>query len=135
MRSKRMKKKNFVIAIDFDDTLFTKSWPKKGDPRRDVIGKLKEFVKEGAHVALWTCREADSLREAVARAKTEGIEFDAVNENVGFVRKWVDANERANGGRFSDRKIWANIYVDDRAHGSIEAFLGMDAKKMVAEAK
>ena len=134
MARKMAEKKDFVIAMDFDDTLFTRSWPKRGRPRKDVIAKLKEFVKEGAQVALWTCREAGSLKEALERAREQGLRFDAVNDNVDFVKEWIERNVKANGGSFSQRKIWANMYVDDRSPGSVEAFLKMDARKTIAEA-
>ena len=115
----------FIIAIDYDGTLFTKSWPEKGDPKQDVIDKIKEFKAEGAEVALWTCREGVALEEATKRCKEAGLEFDSINDNVPSQLEYM-RKKAEEGEIFATRKIFADIYVDDRAKGSIEFFLNID---------
>ena len=121
----------YIAAIDYDGTLFTKSWPELGEPRQEVIKKVKEFKKAGADIVLWTCREGKSLQEALSRCSTEGLEFVSVNENSPSAKEYQDSQLEANGDVFGLRKIYADIYVDDKSPGSIEHFLNLDAKKEV----
>jgi len=118
----------FIAAIDYDGTLFGGSFEDKGDPFIDVINKAKEFKENGAEVVLWTCREGLKLHEAIVRCKEFGLEFDAINDNspsqVHFLQKVL----RSDGYVFCHRKIYADIYVDDKSPGSIEFFLKLDAK-------
>ena len=114
----------FIVAIDFDGTLFEDLFPKIGAPKMDVISKLKECKENGAEIVLWTCREGDILKKAVDACREQGIEFDAINENSPSIIEWQKANGKANC-----RKIHASIYVDDKARGSVEFFLKIDAEK------
>ena len=36
---------SFILACDYDGTLFANSWPEKGKPKQDIIDKVKEFKK------------------------------------------------------------------------------------------
>ncbi len=119
---------NFMLGIDYDGTLFEDSWPEIGDPKQDVIDKVKEFKKSGAEIILWTCREGKSLQEALSRSSMEGIEFDAINENSPSQKKYQSEKLKENGDIFALRKIFAHLYIDDRSPGSIEHFLKLDAK-------
>jgi hydroxymethylpyrimidine pyrophosphatase-like HAD family hydrolase len=127
----------FVIAVDYDGTIFEDSWPKLGDPRQDVIKQIKKFRKMGAEIVLWTCREGKSLQEALSRCSTEDLEFDAVNENSPSQKEYQAKVLNEKGEVFALRKIFATLYVDDRANGSIEYFLDLtteDIKKLIKDA-
>lgn len=119
----------FKIAIDYDGTLFQGSYPEMGAPKQDVIDKAKELKKYHAELILWTCREGIGLIEAKKRLVEIGLEFDAINENSpsqkAYMKKRWDLEK---GEVFAVRKIFADVYVDDRAPGSIEYFLKIDAK-------
>ena len=117
----------FILAVDYDGTLFEGSWPKKGKPMQDIINKVKDFKRYGAEVVLWTCREGISLEEATERCKGAGLEFDAVNENSPSQLKYM--KERAEHGEiFATRKIFANFYLDDRGK-NLDVFLNINAEK------
>lgn len=95
-----------VIAVDFDDTLFTNAWPGVGEPIWPVINKAKEEQANGAAIILWTCRIGESLDNAVEACRKVGLIPDAVNETLPeWLETWVD----------DPRKIGANEYWDDRA--------------------
>ena len=119
----------FKVAIDYDSTLFHGSYPELGAPKEDVIAKAKELKKYGAELILWTCREGRALIEAKKRAKEVGLEFDAINANspsqVAYMKKQWDQSKNE---IFAVRKIFADVYVDDRAPGSIDFFLKIDAQ-------
>lgn len=94
------------IAVDFDNTIASTVYPVILAPRLEVIRGLKKLKAEGHTIILWTCRKGKALEDAVAFCKEYGLEFDAVNESTKEdVKKW--------GG--DTRKIWADIYIDDRA--------------------
>lgn len=119
----------FIISIDYDSTLFEGSFPELGEPIKEVIDKVKEFQATGlVEVALWTCREGKSLEEAIQRCKEQGLEFDAVNENTPFELGYME-RQKAKGNMFATRKIYADIYVDDKSPGSIDFFLKIDVQK------
>lgn len=116
----------FILAVDFDGTLFEGSYPNKGEPKQDVIDKVKGFKKYGAEIVLWTCREGISLKEAMKRCAEVGLEFDAINENAPSQKEYMKRKE-AEGEIVATRKIFADFYLDDRSH-NIELFLKIDAK-------
>ena len=117
----------FILAIDYDGTLFEGTFGEDGPAVLPVIEKAKEFKEHGAEVVLWTCREGISLEEATERCKGAGLEFDAVNENSPSQLKYM--KERAEHGEiFATRKIFANFYLDDRGK-NLDVFLNINAEK------
>jgi len=117
----------FILAVDFDGTLFKGSYPEHGAPKQDIIDKVKQFKKYGAEIVLWTCRGGDPLKEALQRCKDAGLEFDAVNDNAPCNMDWIQ-EERDKGQEFCDKKIFAHFYVDDRAM-NLDIFLKINAKE------
>lgn len=116
----------FILAVDFDGTLFeTDSLEIKG-VKQDIIDKVKEFKKEGAELILWTCREGTPLEDAIKVCKKNGLEFDAINENA---PSWVEyQSEKAKDGDiFAIRKVFANFYLDDRSC-NLGFFLRIDVR-------
>lgn len=95
-----------VIAVDFDDTLFTNNWPGVGEPIWPTIERAKAEQAKGSAIILWTCRIGESLDAAVDACKGVGLIPDAVNETLPeWLEEWVD----------DPRKIGATEYWDDRA--------------------
>lgn len=102
-----MDKRNYKIyAVDFDGTLCENEWPNIGKPNHVLIQALFELRVEGNKLILWTCRTGDRLEEALAWCKTQGLEFDAVNENL---------PEMVGQFGSESRKVFADVYVDDKA--------------------
>jgi ribonucleotide monophosphatase NagD (HAD superfamily) len=119
---------SFILAVDYDGTLFEGSWPEKGKPILNVVEKVKEFKNNGSEIVLWTCREGSSLEEAIQRCKEElDLEFDAINSNASTASEYIKEKEKI-GEIFCTRKIFANFYLDDRSH-NIDLFLKIDVKK------
>ena len=94
------------VAVDFDGTLFEEDYPNIGAPLLRTIEYVKKLKAAGIELILYTNREGKLLEEALSACKEYGIEFDAVNENLPEII-----------GRFGteSRKIFADIYVDDKA--------------------
>ena len=94
-----------IIAVDFDGTLCKHEFPKIGSPNMEVINLIKKFKSQGHKIILNTCRDGKYLEEAIDWCRFEGLEFDAVNDNVQEVKD--NFFELSN-------KIYADIYIDDR---------------------
>lgn len=108
------------VAVDFDGTLCEHKFPGIGKPNKRLIEYVRILHSYGSKIILYTCREdgekdfsgnsRDYLSEAVAWCKENDIPLDAVNENP-----WVP---------FGGRKIYADIYVDDRNVNHEDFYLG-----------
>lgn len=90
-----------IIAVDFDDTLYIGN-----KPNTMLFETLKARQRAGDIIILNTCRAGVRLNEAVAFAEKNGLRFNAVNDNIPPVIKMLG---------FNPRKIFADIYIDDKA--------------------
>ena len=118
-----MGRRPYIVGLDWDGTCVSGTW--KLDDQKiiiSVVRKAIEFRDAGAMVVLWTSREGEPLFEAISQAGKYGLFFDAVNENAPPIEQW----NQEQGLDFGTRKIFCDIYVDDRAHGSIDHFLDME---------
>lgn len=93
-----------VIAVDFDGTLSYGEWPHAGKPNTRLIEWLKERKAKGDNLILWTCRQGEPLDIAVKWCAEQGLEFDAVNENLPAMIALYGSDTR---------KIAADWYIDD----------------------
>lgn len=95
-----------IIAVDFDGTLCEACFPNIGRPNFKLIRRLKNARNLGDKLILWTCRTDEDLSKALSWCSNLGLSFDAVNENLPEILALY-------GG--DSRKIFADIYIDDRA--------------------
>ena len=96
-----------IVAVDFDGTLVTNEWPNIGEANLGLIAALAEARALGEiKVILWTCRAGEALEKAVDFCSHNGLEFDAVNENLPEMVELF-------GG--DSRKVFADHYLDDKA--------------------
>ena len=92
------------IAVDFDGTCVTHDYPDIGEN----IGAqevLKDLVKEGHDLILYTMRSASGLQEALDwfmenRIALYGVQYDPEQA------KWTSSN-----------KCYANLFIDDAGLG------------------
>ena len=94
-----------IFAVDFDGTLCNINYPELGEPIDIVIDFCLQRREEGHKLILWTCRCGKYLEEAVAWCKEQGLEFDAVNENLPEMIEAFDND---------CRKVFADYYIDDK---------------------
>lgn len=109
-----------IIAVDFDGTLVEHRYPLIGDVLFDQITKITSFQylnlmreKFDAKIILWTCREGKELKEAIDFSQKHGVVFNAINENI---------NDDLTKYNLALRKIYADIYIDDRNLGGISSW-------------
>jgi len=100
-----------IIAVDFDGTLVENLYPKIGFAKRDVFDYVKARKNQGDTIILWTCREGELLEDALSFCKENDLIFDHVNDNATRVTKAFGNNSR---------KIYADIYIDDKSLSSIK---------------
>lgn len=104
--------RSLYIAVDFDGTLFEHKFPNIGKPNHQLIKLMRYAKKLGHKLILWTCREDEDrfyLQEAIQECYAYGIVFDDINDNS----EWC----RLSGFDHSKvRKIYADIYIDDKAY-------------------
>lgn len=96
-----------IIAVDFDGTLCEDKFPEIGKPNLKLINRLIFLQKDtSVELLLWTCRCGDSLQDAIDWCAGFGLHFDGVNDNSITNKRLYDTE---------GRKIFADIYIDDRA--------------------
>jgi hypothetical protein len=106
------KKDSYVIAVDFDGTLCEYAFPKIGEQKSYHKNLLEVLIKmriKGHKLILWTCRgdnkEYPCLTEAIDWCKDQGLEFDAINENIPGTKKLSGPSP----------KVVADFYLDDKS--------------------
>lgn len=99
----------YIIAVDFDGTLVQDKFPEIGEKRDWVWTRIFAAKRAGKKIILWTSRDNHNLKEAVEFCRNQGLEFDAVNENLEEVKTLFNNDTR---------KVYANEYWDDKAIGS-----------------
>ena len=95
-----------ILAVDFDGTLVSNEFPNIGKPDWVTVNMVKEQQKKGWKLILWSCRTGEALQQAADFCRnTLGLDFDAVNDNIPEVQQYFGE---------STRKVFANLYLDDR---------------------
>ena len=100
-----------VIAVDFDGTIVEHMYPKIGNEIPFATDTLKELMKDGHQLILWSVREDGLLQEAVDWCHRRGVDFWAVNKDY-------PEEERSKTNHFS-RKLKADMFIDDRNVGGL----------------
>lgn len=108
-----------IYAFDFDGTLCKEAFPSIGKPNKSVINLAKKVKFQGHRIILWTCRSGDKLEEAIAWCREQGLEFDAVNQNLPEILELFGSDSR---------KITADYYIDDKMLGISPLLLSLFAK-------
>ncbi|NJM14000.1 MAG: hypothetical protein HC896_00200 [Bacteroidales bacterium] len=106
-----------IIAIDFDGTIVEHAFPEIGKPIEGAFEVMKKLQMNGHQLILWTCRNNEDpslegrkvLEEAAEFCESYGLEFDAINCNVGSI------------GINPEPKVYADLYVDDHNFPKMEA--------------
>ena len=93
-----------IIAVDFDGTCVTHEYPKVGR-FIGAEGVLRDLVRAGNQLILWTMRSGEPLADAVAWFAENDIPLVGVNENP-TQKEWTQSP-----------KAYAHLYIDDAALG------------------
>lgn len=94
------KKGKIIIAYDFDETVY--DFHKKGRTYKNVIELLKRCQKFGAYFIVFTCCGDSEYDKITNYLNQNNLPYDQINENVDFIE-------------YTGRKVYYNIFLDDRA--------------------
>ena len=116
------KNKHRIIGVDFDGTLAISrgTYPRITGEIREIIDYIIEEQAAGAYIILITMREGKELEDAITWCEERGLVFDAVNDNLDFMKEFFHNNPR---------KIFCNEYIDNINFGGIEYILQEIRKK------
>lgn len=97
-----------IIAVDFDGVLNASPYPQVGVVVGGARAAMTELKARGHHLIIWTCREGQDQTDAVNFLLEQGIPFDGIN-----------CNARSNREQYANdcRKVYADLYIDDRQVG------------------
>ena len=100
-----MKKKKLILAIDFDGTIASLSFPEVGTLRENADVVIRKLYEEGHKIIINTCRSGKMEGMAYDFLKVHGIPFHFINNNLPelIIEYGQDC-----------RKISADVYIDDR---------------------
>lgn len=91
-----------IIAVDFDDTI--RNWKlNNNEIYEKVLDLLRKCKETGAYIVVFTACNEDRYPEILKYCSSHGIEIDKINQNP---------IELPYGNQ---NKIYANIFLDDRA--------------------
>jgi hypothetical protein len=107
-----------IIAYDFDDTVY--DFHKQGRKYEDIIALLKRCDNIGAHFIVFTCCGEDEYMKIKDYLYDNKIPFDRINENMDFVK-------------FTGKKVYYNILLDDRAGLKSAYSVLLDAVKIMED--
>lgn len=102
-----------IIAVDFDGTVVEHKYPVIGKEIPFATATLRQLMKDGHKLILWSVREGDLLQEAVDWCEERGVRFYAVNADLD-----EDGADKAGSEHFS-RKVKAHMFIDDRNLGGL----------------
>lgn len=118
--------RKLVIAVDFDGTCVEHRFPHVGEPMPHAVEVLRALAARGHKLVLWTCRENDEhridrqhLTNARRWFEQHGIPLRSVNETHPEDEfRDLDGKALSRG-----RKVYADLYVDDRNVGGFAGWL------------
>lgn len=90
-----------MLAIDLDGTILRDEYPDCGEPIPNIAKELSALRDAGWVVIVWTVRH--HVKDVQAHLDAHKIPYDYINENP-----WGPAEDKS-------RKMYADVYVDDRA--------------------
>jgi len=100
-----------IYAVDFDGTLFEDKWPEIGAANTRLINHLKGLRAAGDKLILWTCRVNEHLKNAIQACSDQGLEFDAVNDDIQEIKELFG---------LCGPKIYYDELIDDRNNNTFD---------------
>lgn len=105
--------KTFILAIDFDGTIATDSFPQVGTLRKDADIIIRKLYKEGHDIIINTCRTGKYEGLAEYFLKKHKIPYHFINSNLPRV---IDFYKQ------DCRKVSADYYIDNRNIGGLPSW-------------
>ena len=103
LRAEYTKYGSLIVAVDYDDTLF--DFHKTGDSYEMVKQLVRDLHSIGCKIIIYTGSE--NINDIDNYLRQNNIPWDLINENLQINGNWASGKD--------SRKIYANVYLDDRA--------------------
>jgi hypothetical protein len=97
--------KKLVLAIDFDGTIASLSYPEVGDLIPGAGIMIRKLHSEGHYIVINTCRTDEYQEIARQFLDKHLIPYHKINENI---QELIDLYD------MDSRKISADVYIDDK---------------------
>jgi hydroxymethylpyrimidine pyrophosphatase-like HAD family hydrolase len=110
-----------IIAIDFDGTIVEHDFPRIGKLREGARDAICNLYFGGHIIIIWTCRDNLYLSDMILFLDKNDIPYHAVNKNADCLT--FDTG----------RKIYADVYIDDRNIGGVLSWREIYHKIAVGE--
>jgi hydroxymethylpyrimidine pyrophosphatase-like HAD family hydrolase len=94
---------SLIVAVDFDDTLYD-FW-NTGESYEQVRQLVRDLHKANCYIIIWTGNQNTEF--VINFLKENNIPYDSINDEAPVSKKVLGDN--------IPRKVYANVYVDDRA--------------------
>lgn len=115
-----------IIAFDFDGTITVDNmYPFIGKLRENIGYCISRLAAEGHKIIIFTCR--DTQTRQATKAYNDMLNF--LDDNV-IPYHTINSNVTPNWN-FNPRKVYADVYVDDRALGWDPNWTGMDIYDLI----
>lgn len=115
----------FVVALDFDGTIAVTKFPEIIGLNGNVAEFSQDLKDNGIYVILWTCRNNETLEEAIQFCKENNVHFDIANEHCPAYMEFFNNKHSP--------KVHANIYIDDKNHVGLDKLSWADIAKGMQE--
>lgn len=102
-----------IIAIDFDGTVCIDRYPGFGPLVPNAKKVINQLHSQGHYIIINTCRAGNELISAINYLLEKGIKFDRVNDNHPEMTAKYGVT----------RKVFADVYIDDRNFGGLPLWL------------
>jgi endo-1,4-beta-D-glucanase Y len=91
------------VAVDFDDTLY--DFHKEGNSYEMVMQLVRDLKEINCYIIIWTGNQnLDFIKDHLSK---HNIPYDSINDEAPISKKLL--------GDSIPRKVYANVYLDDRA--------------------
>lgn len=113
-----------IVAVDFDGILCKNEFPEIGRPNYEMISFIMRLQDSGIETILWTSRVDEKLADAIKWCEDRGLHFTSINDNTPNNQEEYGTNPR---------KVYADIYMDDRSPYMLYKSSITDIKTMIEQ--
>lgn len=106
-------RKHLVLAVDADGTIWNHTWPNIGSPIKDCKDVMLRLAQRGHMFVLWTARQGRPLQRAIKFLKYNNYPISYFNVNIP-------------NAPYRSKKIYADLYIDDRNIGGLIPWLEIE---------
>ena len=94
---------SLIVAVDFDDTVY--DFHKEGNSYERVMQLVRDLKEINCYIVIWTGnQDIDFIKDYLSK---HNIPYDSINDEAPVSKKLL--------GDSIPRKVYANVYLDDRA--------------------